>query len=118
MKKSLVCMLMIGFISAQSVELSGNIHYTEIIGDHLKLNSNTQEDNPFHKLRSRLFLFSQIDDNISVDVEVVFDDFAQQQRWIWLHGAFLTYKNVLKDNALNLKVGKIPLAVGRFPRIE
>lgn len=112
--KMIALLSFVFFSLSQDVQISGNVQITQTYGDKPTLNSNTQKDNPFARLRSKLFIFSALGEDIDIDVEVAFDDFAQNDRWIWLHGAAVNFHRILDTDLLNLKVGKIPMNVGQF----
>jgi hypothetical protein len=114
MMKYFLYVISISVLFAQDVQISGNIQFTQTYGDKPVLNSNTQKDNPFAKLRSKLFIFSALSDNIDIDIELAFDDFAQNDRWIWLHGAAVNFHRLYDTDLLNIKIGKIPMNVGQF----
>lgn len=99
---------------SQFVDISGNMSYTESFGDPVDLNSNTQKDNPFHRLRAKLFLFKAINDKIDIDIELAFDDFALEHRWFWLHGASVSFNELFDNSLFSIKLGKIPMNIGQF----
>lgn len=113
--KILLVFLSISFVCTQDIQLSGNVQFTLNYGDKPDLNANTQGDNPFSRMRSKLFIFSQISDHIDIDVELAFDDQAQPDRWIWLHGASINIATLFNSDLINFKLGKIPSNVGQFP---
>jgi hypothetical protein len=112
--KLLLLTLLVNIFCAQNVQLTGNVQITQTFGDKPTLNANTQKDNPFSRFRSKLFLFSALDDDIEIDIELAFDDFAQNDRWFWIHGASISFNRLFDSDLFNLKVGKIPLNVGAF----
>ena len=113
--KILITVILVSIVTAQDIQLSGNIQFTHNVGDKTNLNSNTQGDNPFNRMRSKLFLFSEISDNIDIDIEIAFDDLAHADRWIWLHGASINIHHLFDSDLINFKIGKIPSNVGQFP---
>jgi len=96
------------------VQVSGNMMYTYTNGDDHSLNDNTNADNPFNTLRTKLFFFSALAENIETDVEIMYDSDAKAGRLFWLHGAQIKFFEVGNLPSLNIKVGRIPLNIGRF----
>jgi hypothetical protein len=114
LKRSLLIFSLLSLIFSQNVEVSGNIQYTENFGDKIDHNTNTRGDNPFNRMRAKLFFFSVLTDKIEIDVETVFDDQADPTRWFWLHGASVKISEIFDNSYFNLKIGKIPMNIGNF----
>ncbi|MCB0279763.1 MAG: hypothetical protein KDD94_09690, partial [Calditrichaeota bacterium] len=114
MKRILILIFSVFLSYSQQVQLSGNVQYTESFGDEVDHNDNTQGDNPFNRLRAKVFIFSPISEKIDLDIEVAFDDQAEPDRWIWLHGANVTFRDVMEDGGLNVRAGKIQMNIGQF----
>lgn len=102
--------------SESSVQVSGNVMYTYSNGKAQQLNDNTNSDNPFNTLRTKLFFFSEIDENIEIDVEIMYDGDANMDHMFWMHGASIKFLEVSGNSNFNIKLGRIPLNIGQFPK--
>ena len=104
-----------GDISAQ-VQISGILDIAETQGDKPNLyDTNIRGDNPFHPIRSKLFLTSWMSDHVAVFIELWHDDDAITSSGgdIRMEGAFIAFMN-LRSEALNIKVGKFAVPFGTY----
>ena len=86
------------------------LEVTNSTGDEIAINNNLLRDNPFNKIRGKLFINSWLTNEIGVFVKFLYDEGHQDK--IRLDGAYFLFD--LKP-AIKFKAGKIPFNVGGFP---
>lgn len=104
-----------GGAEAASVGVGGVVDVAYSVGNSPGLNANTLGDNNFNPIRALTNVQFQQGDRLRADVEVLFDDRAEDR--VRLQGAFVTFFN-LPDERFNIMAGKIPNLFGNFARRE
>ena len=97
-------------LGSTGFELSGDqtITFREL-DKHSSLNRNFRGDDPFSNYRTRLFIARKWNENIKMNIEVLFDNNNKTR----INGSYLTFSNLVTSN-FSAKVGLIPSPFGNF----